>query len=246
MLRSPGCLAAPYPEGVPRINEHTDEHNRPMRVESGDRNAQNPAAAMTPDLRRHAAATERNREPILAVLRRILPANARVLEVASGTGQHAVFFAAALPGTQWQPSDRDDECLASIAAWTGSEGITNVAPPVRLDVAANNWPVGTFDAIFFANLIHIAPWQACVGLMCGAGAHLRAGGVLAIYGPFKLGGVHTAPSNAAFDADLRMRDPAWGVRDLESVTAEARANGLTFEERVAMPANNQTLVFRKT
>lgn len=202
--------------------------------------------APTEDRRLHAAATERNREPILAVLRRVLPSNARVLEIASGTGQHAVYFASALPDTHWQPSDIEDECLDSIAAWTASMGCTNVAPPLRLDVTAEEWPVETFDAIVSANMIHIAPWRACVGLMRGAGAHLLPGGLLLLYGPYKIGGEHTAPSNAAFDADLRRRDPAWGVRDLDAVVAEARANGLVLEERVGMPANNQTLVFRRT
>lgn len=202
-------------------------------------------ASSNDDRRLYAAATQRNREPILAVLRRVLPQSARVLEVASGTGEHAVFFASALPHTHWQPSDCDDECLDSIAAWAASAGCTNVAPPLRLDVTAETWPVGEFDAIFSANMIHIAPWQACVGVMRGAGAHLASGGLLIVYGPFKLGGEHTAPSNAAFDADLRRRDPAWGVRNLEDVIAEARKNQLVFEERVAMPANNQTVVFRR-
>lgn len=200
---------------------------------------------VTNDERLHAAATERNREPILAVLRRVLPPRASVLEIASGTGQHAVFFAAALPTARWQPSDVESECLASIAAWTTSTECTNIAPPVHLDVCSESWPVATFDAIFCANLIHIAPWQACVGLMRGAAGHLNRDGVLVVYGPFKIDGAHTAPSNAAFDADLRLRDPAWGVRELESVAAEARAHGLALEERVAMPANNQILIFRR-
>lgn len=197
------------------------------------------------DNRRYAAATQRNREPILEVLSRVLPPGARVLEIASGTGEHVVFFAAALPQTHWQPTDLGDECLDSIAAWRDSVAAANVAPPVRLDVTAEAWPIGTFDAIFSANLAHIAPWQACRGLMRGAGRHLQRGGVLVLYGPFRIGGEHTAPSNEAFDADLRMRDPAWGVRDLEAVVEEAEANGLLFQQRVAMPANNQTLVFRK-
>jgi len=216
------------------------------RVESEGKSAQNPVVtSATYDERLHAAATERNREPILAVLRRVLPSRASVLEIASGTGQHAVFFAAALPATRWQPSDVADECLASISAWTASTGCSNVAPPVRIDVTEEPWPVGTFDAIFSANLVHIAPWAACVGLMRGAGDHLSSGGFLIAYGPFKIGGEHTAPSNAAFDADLRLRDSAWGVRELENVADEARAHGLALEERVAMPANNQILIFRR-
>jgi SAM-dependent methyltransferase len=196
--------------------------------------------------RRFAPATERNREPILAVLRRVLPATAAVLEVASGTGQHAVHFARAWPGVRWQPTDLDDEMLASIAAWTHAEGLANLAAPLRLDVTADPWPaLGAFDAIFCANMIHIAPWACCLGLLRGADAHLHAGGVLVLYGPFKIGGAHTAPSNAAFDADLRARDPSWGVRDLEAVAEAALAHALSLEERVAMPANNQTLVLRK-
>lgn len=195
---------------------------------------------------RHAPATERNREPILAVLRRVLPATGTVLEIASGTGEHVVHFAAALPALRWQPSDLDDESLASIAAWTEATGAPNVLPPLRLDVTTERWPVEQVDAVFCANLIHIAPWSACLGLMRGAGEHLRAGGVLALYGPFKIGGAHTAPSNAAFDRDLKLRDHSWGVRDLETVEAVARRHGLVREERVAMPANNQTLVFRKS
>ena len=217
------------------------------RVESSVDPEHNPSVPEpTEDHRRHAAATERNREPILAVLRRVLPSNAHVLEIASGTGQHAVYFATALPHTHWQPSDIERECLDSIAAWTASTGCTNVAPPLRLDVTAEAWPVGMFDAILSANMIHIAPWRACVGLMRGAGAHLTHGGVLILYGPFKIGGEHTAPSNAAFDVDLKLRDPAWGVRDLDDVVAEAKANGLVLDDRVSMPANNQTLVFRRT
>jgi len=197
------------------------------------------------DSRRRAPAAERNREPILAVLRRAFPQRGTVLEIASGTGQHVAYFAAALPALRWQPSESDDELLASIAAWAHAERTTNVAAPIKLDVTAHPWPVPVVDAMFNANMIHIAPWTACLGLMRGAGAHLAEGGTLAVYGPFKIGGVHTAPSNAEFDVDLRRRDPAWGVRDLDDVIEAARAQGLAFEERVAMPANNQTLIFRR-
>lgn len=198
-----------------------------------------------PDRRLRAPATERNREPILAVLRRVLPSKGTVLEIASGTGEHVTFFAAALPALRWQPSDVDAEALASIAAWTRSEQLTNVATPLRLDVSEHPWPVTAVDAIFSANMIHIAAWTACLGLLRGAGTHLAEEGVLVVYGPFKIDDAHTAPSNAAFDRDLRRRDPSWGVRDLAVVIEAARAQGLIFEERVEMPANNQTLVFRR-
>lgn len=198
-----------------------------------------------PDRRRHAPAAERNRGPILEVLRRVLPERGTVLEIASGTGQHVAYFAAALPALVWQPTERDAADLASIAAWAEHAGVANVRSPLVLDVTRAPWPVGTVDAIFNANMIHIAPWRTCAGLLRGAGQHLAAGGVLVTYGPYRVGGAHTAPSNAAFDADLRARDPSWGVRDLEAVVELAGSHGLTLAERVAMPANNLTLVFRR-
>lgn len=199
------------------------------------------------DPRRHAPAAERNREPILGVLRRVLPPRGIVLEIASGTGQHVAHFAAALPALVFQPSDRDDQDFASITAWCADGGVQNVRDPLVLDVTADPWPetVGSVDAVFNANMIHIAPWEACLGLLRGAGAHLAPDGVLVTYGPYKLGGVHTAPSNEAFDLDLRARDPRWGVRDLDDVARVAAAHGLVLEERVAMPANNFTVVFRR-
>jgi len=196
---------------------------------------------MPHDPRRHAPAAARNREPILEVLSRVLPVRGVVLEVASGSGEHAAFFGAALPGVVWQPSERDAETFDSIVAWT--ESLPNVRAPLLLDAAQEPWPVARVDAVFSANLIHIAPWEACLGLLRGAGRHLAPGGVLVLYGPYTLGGRHTAPSNAAFDDDLRRRDPSWGVRDLDVVAEAARAQGLGLRERVPMPANNQTLVF---
>lgn len=200
------------------------------------------------DARRHAPAAERNREPILGVLRRVLPSRGVVLEIASGTGQHVAHFAAALPELVFQPSDRTDQDFASIVAWSAEAGLANVRPPIVLDVTAEPWPaaVRTPDAIFCANMIHIAPWEACLGLLRGAGAHLAPGGVLITYGPYKVGGAHTAPTNEAFDLDLRARDPRWGVRDLDEVARIAAGHGLDLEERVAMPANNLTIVFRRT
>lgn len=197
------------------------------------------------DQRRHAPAAERNKQPILDVLRRVLPASGTVLEVASGTGQHVAHFAAALPALTWQPSDRTDQEFASIVAWCASTGASNARPPLVLDVTREPWPLATVDAIFCANMIHIAPWQACLGLLRGAGRHLAPGAPLVLYGPFRIGGEHTAPSNAAFDADLRARDPAWGVRDLDEVARVAASHGLELEERVAMPANNLTVILRR-
>lgn len=195
------------------------------------------------DPRRFAPATQRNREPLLAVLRRVLPASGTVLEVASGSGEHAVYFASQLPGLVWQPSDGDADARASITAWTAHERCVNVLGPIALD-ASSDWLVDA-DAVLCVNMVHIAPWSACEGLMRGAARSLDAGAPLVMYGPFKVGGEHTAPSNAAFDADLRRRDERWGVRDLEAVVAEAAARGLDHEETVAMPANNLTLVFRR-
>jgi SAM-dependent methyltransferase len=190
-------------------------------------------------------APERNRQPILEVLRRVLPARGVVLEVASGTGQHAAYFAQHLPGLVWQPSDVAAENLASISAWVLEAGLDNLREPLRLDVCSSDWNVGSVAAIFNANMIHITPWECCVGLIDAAQRHLVAGGVLVLYGPYRVDGQHTSASNAQFDASLKARDPRWGVRDCEAVAVLAEAAGLRFEERIAMPANNQTLVFRR-
>jgi hypothetical protein len=200
----------------------------------------------TPDPRLYAPAVARNREPILAVLSRVLPATGLVLEVASGSGEHAAFFAAALPLLTWQPSDADPRARASIAAFRDAGAPPNLLPPVALDAsAAAEWPVVGAAAVVCINMIHIAPWSACEGLMAGAARILPLGGVLYLYGPYKEEGRHTAPSNAAFDADLRARDPRWGVRDLAEVIALARRHGLAHRETVAMPANNRSVVFRR-
>ena len=195
------------------------------------------------DPRRHAGATQRNRVPILDVLRRVLPAGALVLEVASGTGEHALFFAQSLPEIRWQPSDVDAAARASIAAWCAD--VPNVRAPLAVDVTDETWPIDGADAVVCINMIHIAPWPACEGLMRGASRVLRAGGVLYLYGPYRVGGAHTAPSNTAFDERLRGENPAWGVRDFEAVVACAEAEGLRLAERVPMPANNFSLVFRR-
>jgi len=193
--------------------------------------------------RSFAPAAERNRDPILEVLREVLPARGLVLEVASGTGQHTAHFAAALPALSFQPSEIAADQLPSIAAWC--EGLPNVRPPIVLDATADPWPVVAADAVFNANMIHIAPWAVCEGLMRGASRVLPQGGLLVTYGPYRIGAAHTADSNAAFDRRLRDTDPAWGVRDLEAVSELAARQGLTLERRVEMPVNNQTLVFRK-
>lgn len=199
-----------------------------------------------PDARRHAAATARNRDPILNVLRTVLPADGRWLEVASGSGEHTAHFASAFPHIQFQPSDVEDGALASIDAWTAFGEAPNIAPALILDVRSAQWPVaGELDVIYNANMIHISPWACCLGLMRGAGTYLRVGGMLILYGPYRVDGVHTAPSNDAFDRSLRQQDSSWGVRDLEAVVAAAADAGLALEGRHQLPANNQLLVFRR-
>jgi hypothetical protein len=194
---------------------------------------------------RTAPAVARNRDPILAVLRRVLPKQGTVLQIAEGTGEHAVHFAAALPGLTWQPTDRDAAALRSIAAWREQVGSPNLLAPLELDVASQSWPVERADAVLCINMIHISPWRAAEGLMAGAARVLPSSGVLFLYGPYKEGGVHTAPSNEAFDADLRARNPEWGVRDLDDVRALAARHGFDFVERIAMPANNLSGLFRR-
>jgi len=204
-----------------------------------------------PALRQHSPSAERNREPILAVLREVLPATGRVLEIASGTGQHAICFAGALPGLDWQPSDIDADARASIAAWVAHAGLVNVRAPLALDVHQPEWGAQTldkldqFDAVVCINMIHISPWSATQALFAGASRRLVDGGVLYLYGPYKRGGAQTSPSNDAFDQQLRSRDPAWGVRDMEAVIALGASAGLVCDEPIAMPANNFSLVFRK-
>lgn len=190
-------------------------------------------------------APERNKQPILDVLRRVLPGDARVLEIASGSGQHAAYFATGMPGVTWIPTDVDADNLASIEAYVRDAALPNLVAPRRLDVREEDWGVVGVDAIFNANLIHIAPWECAVALVVGAARALRPGGLLILYGPYRIGGRHTAESNAAFDADLRARDPRWGVRDLEAVDQLAEPAGLVRDERVEMPANNQLLVYRR-
>jgi SAM-dependent methyltransferase len=192
--------------------------------------------------RQVAPATERNRVPILNVLQRTLPAQGLVLEIASGTGQHAAFLAPHFPGLIWQPSDPNQAAHASIAAWAEA---ANIRPPLTLDASAPDWPVETADAVVCINMIHIAPWAAAVGLVAGAARLLGAGDPLYLYGPFRRDGQHTAPSNAAFDQDLRGRNPAWGIRNLEDVIDLTAKAGFAAPEVIQMPANNLSVVFRK-
>lgn len=186
-------------------------------------------------------ATQRNREPILDVLREVLPPTGVVLEIASGTGQHAAAFAPAFPTLQYQPTDVEEAHLASIAAWTN--GIDTVRTPVRLDVR-EPWTVPAADAILCINMIHIAPWACTEALFAGAATCLAPGAPLFLYGPFRVAGAHTSESNAGFDESLRGRDPSWGVRDLEAVVAVAATCGIQWERTIAMPANNLSVLFR--
>jgi SAM-dependent methyltransferase len=206
-----------------------------------------PWFASDPDARRDAPHALRNRDPILAVLRQWLPERGLVLEIGSGTGQHVSWFAEHLPGLEWQPSDLDPGMRASIAAWTAHLSLANVRPPLAIDALEADWALDNEDlvAILNMNMIHIAPWAVAQALLAGAGRMLDAGGQLYLYGPFKRGGAHTSPSNAEFDAMLRGRDPAWGIRDLEEVTAAAELHGLALESTVEMPANNLILIYRR-
>ena len=201
---------------------------------------------MSTDLRWHSPAADRNKGPIVAGLQRVLPPEGTLLEIASGTGQHAAHAAEQLPGWQWQPSDADPGSSASVAAWC--EGIPNVLAPLALDVLATQWPgvPPVVDAVVCANLLHIAPWPVCAALMHGAARHLSASGMLVLYGPYVLDDEATAPSNLAFDADLRSRNPAWGLRRLSEVLVQAGAAGLTLQQRVVMPANNLLLVLQRS
>ncbi len=191
------------------------------------------------------ASATRNREPILEVLRRAFPPVGMALELASGTGQHAWYFAKHLPRLIWQPSERDEGSFASITSWRHHDPVDNLLEPMRLDVTEDDWPVEPVQGMFCANLLHIAPWEVTEGLMRGAGRTLAPAGVLVTYGAYRIGGQHTTRSNQAFDEDLRARNPAWGVRDLEAVTGRAEAAGLSFVELVSMPSNNFCVVFRR-
>jgi SAM-dependent methyltransferase len=202
---------------------------------------------MSKDARQYAPAAARNRDPIWSALQPSLPEAGLVLEVASGSGEHAVHFAhRAAPGLVFQPSDPDPEARASIDAWTAATRLANIRPALALDATSETWPIAQADVVLCFNMIHIAPWEACIGLVRGAARVLSAGGPLFLYGPFKREGRHTAPSNAAFDRDfLKARNPAWGVRDLEAVAALAAGQGFGAPAIVEMPANNLSVSFRR-
>ncbi|MFM1841363.1 MAG: hypothetical protein RLZZ490_94 [Cyanobacteriota bacterium] len=202
------------------------------------------------DRRQFAPATQRNREAIAAVLQQYLPIQGSILEIASGTGEHAQFFAPLFAPRWWLPSDPDPVCRNSIAAWQTYQPLENLQPPLALDVTQFPWAVETVSlpqpitAIVAINLIHIAPWEATLGLLDGAARILPQGGILYLYGPYRQSMVTTAPSNEAFDQSLRSRNPTWGLRNLETVTTEAKTRGLSLLEVITMPANNLSVVFK--
>jgi SAM-dependent methyltransferase len=193
--------------------------------------------------RQHAPATARNREPIREVLVQHLPDRGVVLELAAGTGEHAVYLAQRFPALAWQPSDRDPSALASIAAWREEAALDNLLAPLRIDVTEPAWPIEAAAAITCINMVHISPWAAALGMFAGAARLLATGGLLYLYGPYRFDGAFTAPSNDEFDRSLRARDPQWGVRDIREL--EAAATSFSLCEIVAMPANNHSVIFRR-
>ena len=197
------------------------------------------------DQRQYAPAALRNRQPIADVLRPVLPATGLVLEVASGSGEHAVHFARAFPGLIWQPSDPSRDALGSIAAWTAAGGLGNIRAPLELDAASDHWPLAEAAAVVCINMIHISPWAATLGLMQGAGGILQPGAPLFLYGPYIRTGHPIEPSNQAFDQSLRARDPRWGLRELDAVAKCAEGSGFSLGQVIEMPANNLSVVFRK-
>ena len=201
------------------------------------------------DARQYAPATGRNREPIFEVLAQIIQPDSNILEIASGTGEHAIFMASKLTSCCWIPSDVNSEAIESIAAWKKTCSLDNLKLPLLIDVAQPGWQQQLngqeINAIVNINMIHISPWQSCLGLFKGAGEILPEGGILYLYGPYKRDGEHTAPSNASFDSSLRDRNPLWGVRDLEAVVAAAAAENLTLQQVIPMPANNLSVIFSR-
>lgn len=207
-----------------------------MRLEPAD---------VLPDSRIVSPSAERNKAPVAELLMRLLPDHGDVLEVSSGTGQHVLHFAQAMPHIRWQPTERDADCLKSIVGWLTAASLPNVNAPIRLDVHDPVWPVDKVTAVVCLNMIHIAPPSATEALLRGAGRVLSSGGMLFLYGPYRREGRHTAPSNEAFDASLKARDPEWGVRNLEDVARLAASEGLELQEVYEMPANNIAVVFRR-
>lgn len=211
-----------------------------------ERSNDTPHAAPEPSVARlFAPATQRNRQPILDVLSRVLPGSGRVLEVASGSGEHALWFAQHLRPLIWQASDPDPACRRSIAAHAAHAGLKTLEAPLDLDAAAARWPIESADAVVCINMTHIAPWEATEGLVAGAARILPSEGPLYLYGPYMRGGHHTAPSNAAFDASLRGHNPDWGLRNVEDLAELAATQDLVLREVVEMPANNLSLVFKR-
>lgn len=199
-----------------------------------------------PGEQRHAPATLRNRDAIVAILRDILPEHGTVLEIASGTGEHAVYFGRTFPGLTFQPSDPDPACCDSIAAWTKREGVANILPPLQLDAQATQWNVTNIAAILCINMVHISPWESSIGLFANAGKLLGPGAPFYLYGPYLRDDVETAPGNLAFERSLKSRNLRWGLRDVADMDALAQSNGFTRESLTEMPANNISLVYRKT
>jgi len=197
------------------------------------------------DLRRSAPSALRNRDPILHALRSVLPPAGLVLELASGTGEHVVHFARELPALDWQPSDPSPAARESITAWVRAEGLGNIREAMDLDTAQSPWPVEQVAAVVCINMVHISPWEATIGLMCGVGQVLVSGGALYLYGPYRRLGLPLEPSNLAFDQNLRERDARWGLRDLEAVIEVGADHGLEFDRTIDMPANNLSVIFRK-
>jgi len=198
------------------------------------------------DQKRYSPACERNKDAILEVLQDVMPASGTILEIACGPGQHAVHFAAGFPDVQWQPSDIDPTSIASTLAWRAETGVPNLLDPVILDATATEWPLERADGIICCNMIHISPWEVTLGLLDGAARILPENGILYTYGPYKVGGKHTAPSNEAFDQSLRSQNPSWGVRNLDDVALEARRRGLHLIKTIKMPANNFSVIYKKT
>ena len=197
------------------------------------------------DLRRFAPSARHNRDPILDVLRSVLPSTGLVLEVASGTGEHVIHFARELPALNWQPSDPSPSARESITAWVVAERRSNIREAMHLDAAQSPWPVEQVAAVICINMVHITPWEATIGLMRGAGPVLVIGGALYLYGPYRRADRPLEPSNLAFDQDLRARDARWGLRDLDAVIQCAADHGLEFERAIDMPANNLSVIFRR-
>jgi SAM-dependent methyltransferase len=201
--------------------------------------------AQASGVRRSAPAALRNREPIAEVLSEWLPPSGLVLEIASGTGEHAVYFAERFPALEWQPSDVHPEALTSIAAWREEVRLPNIRPPVVIDASAPDWPIDRADAVLSINMVHISPWASALGLLSGAARLLRPGAPLILYGPWLKDDISTAESNLAFDADLKLRDSEWGLRRVENFAAAADERGLALDQTRAMPANNMMLLLRR-